>query len=197
MNRWSRSVFAASGRLEPLALAAHALTRSVHHLAAGRFAPVDHRCDLGVTHVEHIVEEERSRVSSGASRSSSVRKAIDRSAERSSARSGGAALTIGSGSHGPTLPLALGLQSTQPIDRQPRGGRYEPRLCVINRLMCRLRASGRKPPGRHPPHRSASRASDTPDRRDGRAAARRLLWGSSIGSHPILRSKDGGEWLRM
>ena len=46
------------GDVEALALAAHALARAVDHLPACRFAPLDHRGNLAVADVEHVVQQE-------------------------------------------------------------------------------------------------------------------------------------------
>ena len=88
--------------VEALAVAAHALARAMHHLSARRFAPLEHRRDLAVADVEHVVQQER--------RSLLGREPLEQRKEgdgqiRGQSRSrsgGGAGVTIGSGSHGPT-----------------------------------------------------------------------------------------------
>ena len=58
MNCCSKVAFVASVDVEAFALVAHALARTVHHLSARRFAPLDHRGNLAIADVEHIVQQE-------------------------------------------------------------------------------------------------------------------------------------------
>ena len=88
--------------IEAFAIAAHALARAVHHLAACRFAPLEHRGDVAVADVEHIVQQE--------GRAFVRREPLEQRKEGNGeiggeveiAIGGGGCVTIGSGSHGPT-----------------------------------------------------------------------------------------------